>query len=99
MPNLTGELQYVKCLGLIHHVLQRYGIGHKLVVDDGLFLVLVIRNIGPEMTASTERQVFGKVVMPFNLGHTFVDRAMQGFVHDPFQQVGCAYRVSEFLQG
>jgi hypothetical protein len=64
----------VKCLGLIHHVLQRYGIGHKLVVDDGLFLV--IRIIGPEMSASTERQVFGKFVMPFNLGRTLVDRAM-----------------------
>ena len=51
------------------------------------------------MAASTERQVLGEFVMPLDLGRPFVDRATQGFVHDPFQQVRRANRVSKFLQG
>jgi hypothetical protein len=39
------------------------------------------------MAASTERQVLGKFVMPLNLGCPFVDRATQGFIHDPFVYV------------
>ena len=51
------------------------------------------------MAASTERQVLGKFVMSLNLGRPLVNRATQGFVHDPFQQVRRANRVSKFLQG
>ena len=40
----------MKGLGLIHHVLQSYSIGHKLVVDDGFFLIRWI--IGAEMAAT-----------------------------------------------
>ena len=63
----------MKRLGLIHHILQRHSIGHKLVVDDGLFLIG--RIIRPEMTASAEGEVLGKLVVPFDLGRSLVDRA------------------------
>jgi hypothetical protein len=50
------------------------------------------------MAACIERQVLGKFVMPFNLGRPIADRATQGLVNDPFQQVRYANRDSKFLQ-
>ena len=32
-------LQRMKCLGLIHHGLERHRVGYKFVVNDGLFLI------------------------------------------------------------
>lgn len=87
----------MKGLSLVHHILQGHCIGHKFVVDDGLFQIS--RIIGPEMAASTESEVLGELVMPFDLGRSLVNGAAQRFVHDPFQQVRCPYRVSKFLQG
>jgi hypothetical protein len=81
------ELQRMKGLGLVHHILKCHRIGHKFVTDDGLFLIS--RVIRPEMTASTEGQVLGELVVPFDLGCPFVGRATQGFGHDPFRQVRC----------
>lgn len=50
------------------------------------------------MTASTESEMLGKFVVPFDLGRPLVDRATQGFIHDPLQQIRCADCVAEFLQ-
>ena len=56
----------MKGLGLVHHILKCHRIGHKFVVDDGLFLIS--RVIRPEMTASTEGQVLGELVVSFDFG-------------------------------
>jgi len=88
--------QGMECLGLVHHGLQSNSVGHKFVVDDGFFLIR--RVIGTQMAASTESEMFGEFVMPFYFGRSLMDRATQGLVHDPLQQVRCADRVSQFLQ-
>jgi len=36
-------LQCMKGLGLVHHGLQCHRVGHKFVIDDGLFLIICKR--------------------------------------------------------
>ena len=88
----TFGLQIMNRLRLVYDSLQCYSVSHKFVVNDGLFLIS--RIIGPQVPASTEGEVLGEFVMSFDFGRSFVDRATQGVVHDPFQQIRCAYRVS-----
>jgi hypothetical protein len=51
------------------------------------------------MSASTERQVLGKFVMPLNFGRPLVNRTAQGLIHDPFQQIRSSNCLAKFLQG
>ena len=51
----------VQGLRLIDHILQRDGIGHQLIVDDGFFVIR--RIVGAQMSGPTEIQELGEPVV------------------------------------
>ena len=61
----------MKCLGLVHRVLQRHRVGCKFVVHDVLFLISRINRL--EMTSDSEGEVLGKFVVLFDLGRFLMD--------------------------
>jgi len=84
-------------LGLINHGLQRDRVRHELVVDDGFLLVGGI--VRSKQSVPAKGQVFGELMVSFDLGGALMHGAPQGVAHDPFQQIRGAHRFAEFLQG
>src|ERR1017187_6845158 len=84
-------------LGLIDHGLQRDRVRHEFIVDDGFLLIGGV--VGSKQSIPTERQGFGKLMVPLDLGRALMHGAPQGVTHYPFQQVRSAHRFPKFLQG